>query len=199
MSRICQPNLHGGKRNARGVRRRRAAGVSVSSQGAGVTHNRSGSERASMFQPSAAWSPASAVLCSITSRSSRPRSASARRAARLSFRKTRGVAEHDGLTVWPLTRRGYAGGLHAYEIHISPERRTPTDESPCTRATTGSTSSAAGCACCSARTTSRSTPVTPSNSPPGAALVRRGAVVELIMIVGREGERMHLHVSGDAE
>jgi transcriptional regulator with XRE-family HTH domain len=37
---------------------------------------------------------------------------------------------HDGMTVWPLTRRGSAGGPHAYKIHISPKRRTPPDELP---------------------------------------------------------------------
>jgi transcriptional regulator with XRE-family HTH domain len=35
---------------------------------------------------------------------------------------------HDGLTVWQLTHRGHAGGLHAYKIHVSPERRTPPQE-----------------------------------------------------------------------
>ena len=37
---------------------------------------------------------------------------------------------HDGLTVWPLTRRGPAGGPRAYKIHISPERRTPPNALP---------------------------------------------------------------------
>jgi transcriptional regulator with XRE-family HTH domain len=35
---------------------------------------------------------------------------------------------HDGLTLWPLTNRGAGGGLHAYKVHIGPERRTPPDE-----------------------------------------------------------------------
>ena len=35
---------------------------------------------------------------------------------------------HDGLTMWPLTHRGPAGGLHAYKIHISAQRRTPPRE-----------------------------------------------------------------------
>lgn len=34
---------------------------------------------------------------------------------------------HDGLTLWPLTRKGPAGGLHAYKIRISPGRRIPPD------------------------------------------------------------------------
>jgi transcriptional regulator with XRE-family HTH domain len=32
------------------------------------------------------------------------------------------------LTVWPLTRRGPAGGLHAYKVNVSAKRRTPPDE-----------------------------------------------------------------------
>jgi transcriptional regulator with XRE-family HTH domain len=36
----------------------------------------------------------------------------------------------DGLTMWPLTRRGPAGGLHAYKIHISARRDTPPDALP---------------------------------------------------------------------
>jgi transcriptional regulator with XRE-family HTH domain len=37
---------------------------------------------------------------------------------------------HDGLTRWPLTRRGPAGGLHAYKILVAAERDTPPDELP---------------------------------------------------------------------
>jgi transcriptional regulator with XRE-family HTH domain len=33
----------------------------------------------------------------------------------------------DGLTLWPLTRHGPAGGLHAYKVHVSPKRNTPPD------------------------------------------------------------------------
>ncbi len=35
--------------------------------------------------------------------------------------------EFDGMTMWPLTHRGGAGGLHAYKILISAKRRTPPD------------------------------------------------------------------------
>jgi quercetin dioxygenase-like cupin family protein len=31
----------------------------------------------------------------------------------------------DGMTAWPLTRRGPAGGLHAYKLEISARRRIP--------------------------------------------------------------------------
>ena len=36
----------------------------------------------------------------------------------------------DGVTYWPLTRQGPAGGLHAYKIKVSARRRTPPDELP---------------------------------------------------------------------
>jgi transcriptional regulator with XRE-family HTH domain len=36
----------------------------------------------------------------------------------------------DGITYWPLTRHGSAGGLHAFKIRISAERRTPPAELP---------------------------------------------------------------------
>jgi transcriptional regulator with XRE-family HTH domain len=37
---------------------------------------------------------------------------------------------HDGMTVRPLTRHGPAGGPRAYKINISPKRRTPPDVLP---------------------------------------------------------------------
>lgn len=33
----------------------------------------------------------------------------------------------DGMTMWPLSRRASAGGLHAYKVNISAKRRTPPD------------------------------------------------------------------------
>ena len=35
---------------------------------------------------------------------------------------------YDGMTLWPLTHRGPAGGLHAFKIQVSARRRTPPDE-----------------------------------------------------------------------
>jgi transcriptional regulator with XRE-family HTH domain len=35
-----------------------------------------------------------------------------------------------GMTLWPLTQRGSSGGLHAYKVTISAERRTPPDPLP---------------------------------------------------------------------
>lgn len=33
----------------------------------------------------------------------------------------------DGMTLWPLTRRGPAAGLHAFKMHLSAKRHTPPD------------------------------------------------------------------------
>jgi transcriptional regulator with XRE-family HTH domain len=35
-----------------------------------------------------------------------------------------------GVTYWPLTRGGPAGGMHAFKIRVSPRRRTPPDPLP---------------------------------------------------------------------
>lgn len=37
---------------------------------------------------------------------------------------------HDGLTTWPLTRYGPAGGLHAFKLHVDAERSTPPEPLP---------------------------------------------------------------------
>src|ERR1700681_4881295 len=37
---------------------------------------------------------------------------------------------HNGVTYWPLTRHGSAGGLHAFKIRVSAKRRTPPAELP---------------------------------------------------------------------
>ena len=45
--------------------------------------------------------------------------------------RVRGAARrYDGLTMWPLTRRGPAAGLQAHKILISAKRRTPPPELP---------------------------------------------------------------------
>jgi transcriptional regulator with XRE-family HTH domain len=36
----------------------------------------------------------------------------------------------DGMTLWPLTRRGPAAGLHAFKMNLSAKRRTPPDVLP---------------------------------------------------------------------
>jgi transcriptional regulator with XRE-family HTH domain len=109
---------------------------------------------------------------------------------------------HDGLTLWPLTRRGSAGGLHAYKIHISAERRTPPDElavhdghdwlyvlSGRLRLLLGE----------------EDLTIDPGDAVEFTTWTPHwfGAVdgpVELIMIVGPQGESMHLHPRGaDAE
>jgi transcriptional regulator with XRE-family HTH domain len=102
---------------------------------------------------------------------------------------------HDGLTFWPLTRRGSAGGLHAYKVHIGAERRTPPDElavheghdwlyvlSGRLRLLLGEDDLTID-----AGDAVEFTTWTPHWF--GAA----AGPVELIMIVGPQGERMHLH------
>jgi transcriptional regulator with XRE-family HTH domain len=45
--------------------------------------------------------------------------------------RVRGTAHtHHGVTYWPLTRQGPAGGLHAFKIRVSARRRTPPAELP---------------------------------------------------------------------
>ncbi len=42
--------------------------------------------------------------------------------------RVRGIpVKRDGLTMWPLTNRGPAGGPHAFKIRISARRRKPPD------------------------------------------------------------------------
>lgn len=45
--------------------------------------------------------------------------------------RVRGTAHtHHGVTFWPLTRQGPAGGLHAFKVRVSARRRTPPAELP---------------------------------------------------------------------
>ncbi|OBH79828.1 XRE family transcriptional regulator [Mycobacterium scrofulaceum] len=45
--------------------------------------------------------------------------------------RVRGAAHtHHGVTYWPLTRQGPAGGLHAFKVRVSTRRRTPPAELP---------------------------------------------------------------------
>jgi len=102
----------------------------------------------------------------------------------------------DGMTMWPLTHRGPAAGLHAYKIHISARQRRPPDELPVHEGhdwlyvldgrlrllLLGDESFVIE--------TGRGGRVHDVD----AALVRRSRrPVELIMIVGPQGERLHLH------
>ena len=102
---------------------------------------------------------------------------------------------HDGLTVWPLTRRGPAGGPRAYKINISPQRRTPPDVLPVHEGLdwlyvlSGSLRLVLGD---DDYTIGPGEAVEFSIWTPhwfGAA----DGPVELIMIVGPQGERLHLH------
>lgn len=45
--------------------------------------------------------------------------------------RVRGAAHtHHGVTYWPLTRQGPAGGLHAFKVRVSARRRTPPADLP---------------------------------------------------------------------
>lgn len=45
--------------------------------------------------------------------------------------RVRGAARtHHGVTYWPLTRQGPAGGLHAFKVRVSARRRNPPAELP---------------------------------------------------------------------
>lgn len=45
--------------------------------------------------------------------------------------RVRGTARtHHGVTYWPLTRQGPAGGLHAFKVRVSARRRTPPTDLP---------------------------------------------------------------------
>lgn len=45
--------------------------------------------------------------------------------------RVRGTAHtHHGVTYWPLTRQGPAGGLHAFKVRVSARRRTPPADLP---------------------------------------------------------------------
>ena len=102
----------------------------------------------------------------------------------------------EGMTMWPLTQRGSAGGLRAYKIRISPRRVSPPDELPVHEGhdwvyvLSGRLRLLLGDA--------------EHLIEPGEAVEFStwtphwfGALdgpVELIMVVGPHGERVHLHV-----
>ena len=102
---------------------------------------------------------------------------------------------HDGLTVLPLTRRGPAGGPRAFKIDVNPGRRTPPDVLPVHEGQDwlyvlrGPMRLLLGDA---EFTIEAGEAVEFSTWTPHWF----GAVdgpVELIMIVGPQGERLHLH------
>jgi transcriptional regulator with XRE-family HTH domain len=102
---------------------------------------------------------------------------------------------HEGMTVWPLTRRAPAGGPRAYKIDISPKRHTPPDVLPVhegfdwlyvirgpLRLVLGDEQF----------TIEAGEAVEFSTWTPHWFGAVHGPV-ELIMIVGPQGERLHLH------
>jgi transcriptional regulator with XRE-family HTH domain len=102
---------------------------------------------------------------------------------------------HDGLTVWPLTRRGPAGGLQAFKILVREERRTPPDVLPVHEGhdwlyvLDGRLRLLLG---------EEDHTIEPGDAVEFTTWTPHwfGAVegpVELILIVGPQGERLHLH------
>ena len=101
----------------------------------------------------------------------------------------------NGMTVWPLTNRGPAGGLHAYKIRIGAKRRTPPADLPVHEGhdwlyvLSGRLRLLLG---------EEEHIVEPGEAVEFTTWTPHwfGAAdgpVELIMIAGPEGERMHLH------
>jgi transcriptional regulator with XRE-family HTH domain len=102
---------------------------------------------------------------------------------------------HEGMTVWPLTRRGPAGGLQAYKVHISAKRRKPPDELPVHEGNDwlyvlrGRLRLLLG---------EQDLTIEPGDAAEFTTWTPHwfGALdgpVELILIVGPQGERLHLH------
>jgi len=101
----------------------------------------------------------------------------------------------DGMTMWPLTQRGPAAGIHAFKIHISADKRTPPDTLPVHEGhdwiyvLDGRLRLLLG---------DESFVIEPGEAVEFTTWTPHwfGAVdgsVELIMIVGPQGERLHLH------
>ena len=101
---------------------------------------------------------------------------------------------HQGLTMWPLTRSG-AGGLRAYKIHISARRRQPPRQLPVHEGSdwlyvlSGRLRLLLG---------EQDLTIEPGDAVEFSTWTPHwfGAVdgpVELIMIFGPQGERLHLH------
>jgi transcriptional regulator with XRE-family HTH domain len=110
--------------------------------------------------------------------------------------RVRGRARrHGGMTVWPLTNRGPAAGLHAYKINVSARQRTPPDVLPVHEGhdwiyvLTGRLRLLLG---------DEDLVIEPGEAVEFSTWTPHwfGAVdgpVELIMLVGPQGERLHLH------
>ena len=101
----------------------------------------------------------------------------------------------DGMKSWPLTRGGSAGGPHAYKIHLSSKRRTPPEELPVHEGNdwlyvlSGRLRLLLG---------EQDLVIEPGEAVEFSTWTPHwfGALddpVELILIVGPQGERVHLH------
>jgi transcriptional regulator with XRE-family HTH domain len=114
--------------------------------------------------------------------------------------RVKGTAHtHHGVTYWPLTNSGPAGGLHAFKIRVSARRRTPPDELPVhdgqdwMYVLSGRMRLILG---------ERDFTIKPGEAVEFSTWTPHwfGAVdgpVEAVAIFGPHGERLHLHTSGD--
>jgi len=102
---------------------------------------------------------------------------------------------YGGMKLWPLTRSGTAGGPHAYKIQVSPKRRTPPEELPVHEGNdwlyvlSGRLRLLLG---------EQDLVIDPGEAVEFSTWTPHwfGALdgpVELILIVGPQGERLHLH------
>ena len=82
--------------------------------------------------------------------------------------RVRGASHsRDGVTYWPLTRSGPAGGLHTFKIRVSTRRRTPPDPLPVH-------DGQSGCTCCRGTYDSSSASGTSPSNPVRRWSSRRG-------------------------
>jgi transcriptional regulator with XRE-family HTH domain len=103
---------------------------------------------------------------------------------------------HDGLTLWPLTQRGPAAGPRAYKIHVSPQRNAPPEVLAVHEGhdwlyvLSGRLRLLLG---------DRDLTIEPGEAVEFTTWTPHwfgtaGGAVELIAILGPQGERLHLHV-----
>lgn len=102
---------------------------------------------------------------------------------------------HDGLTFFPLTRRGPAGGVFAYKILIDPNRNTPPTELPVHDGHDWMYVLSGRMRLCLGE---EDMVIEPGEAVEFTTLTPHwfGVVeepVELIMLLGPHGERLHLH------
>ena len=101
----------------------------------------------------------------------------------------------DDLTFWPLTRKGPASGLHAYKIRIAARRNTPPDELPVHE---GNFWMYVLSGRLRLRLEDADLTIEPGEAVEFSTWIPHwfgasSGPVELIALMGRQGERIHLH------